>query len=81
VATGGGVTWLSDNGPPDLRRTRTGRALADNPTDAGSSRWLAFQRNDASAIRGVHEVPLLPALALLLVIGAVLVGAWRREGR
>lgn len=81
AASGGGVAWLSDNGSPDLRRTRPGRALADTRSDGGSSRWLAFQRNDASAVRGVREVPLFPALALLLLIGALLVGAWRREGR
>lgn len=81
AASGGGVAWLSDNGSPDLRRNRPGRALADSRSDGGSSRWLAFQRNDASAIRGVREVPFLPALVLLLLIGVILVGTWRREGQ
>ena len=80
AASGGGVAWLSDNGSPDLRRNRPGRALADSPSNGGSARWLAFQRNDATAIRGVREVPFLPALVLLLAIGAALMGAWRREG-
>ena len=80
AASGGGVAWLSDNGSPDLRRNRPGRALADSPSNGGSARWLAFQSNDATAIRGVREVPFLPALVLLLAIGAALMGAWRREG-
>ncbi|MBT5572555.1 MAG: hypothetical protein HOJ90_15180 [Alphaproteobacteria bacterium] len=81
TATGGGVTWLSETGVPDLRRNRVGRAQADTPSSGVSARWLAFQRNDASAIRGVQNVPFLPALLLLILIGAMLVGAWRRESR
>ena len=81
AATGGGVTWLAETGTPDLRQNRAGRALTDTPSDGTSARWLAFQRNDASAIRGLREVPVLPALVLLLLIGAMLVGAWQRESR
>ena len=81
ASTGGGVTWLSDNGTPDLRYNRAGRAQADTPSGGGSARWLAFQRNEASAVRGVRNVPFLPTLLLLIVIGGLLVGAWRRESR
>ena len=80
-ATGGGITWLADNGVPDLRQNRAGRAQADTPSGGGSARWLAFQRNNALAVRGVRNVPLLPALLLLIVIGGMLVGAWRLESR
>lgn len=81
TATGGGVTWLSETGTPDLRQNRLGRALTDTPSDSGSARWVAFQRNEASAVRGLREVPVLPALVLLLLIGGMLVSAWRRESR
>jgi len=81
AATGGGVSWLSETGTPDLRINRPGRALTDTASDGSSARWVAFQRNDASAIRDLREVPVLPALLLLMVIGAFLVGAWRRESR
>jgi hypothetical protein len=81
TTTGGGVTWLQENNTPNLRRARTGRSMADEPTAGGSARWLAFQRNDASAVLGVREISFLPAGLLLLLIGALLVAAWRRESR
>ncbi len=81
AATGGGMTLFAETGAPDLRRVRAGRALSDTSSQRSSSRWIAFQRNNASAILGVRELPFVPALVLLLVIGTLLLGAWRREGR
>jgi len=80
-ATGGGINWMSETGLPDYRRNREGRAMADSGTGGASARWLAFRRNDASAVIGIRQVPFLPALVLLLAIGFGLVAAWRREGR
>ncbi|MBO21393.1 MAG: hypothetical protein CMM26_03290 [Rhodospirillaceae bacterium] len=81
AVTGGGVAWMSESGPPELRRVRAGRALSDGSTQQSSARWVAFLRNDATAVAGVREMPLLQGLILLLAIGAFLVAAWRREGR
>jgi hypothetical protein len=81
AVTGGGLNWIGESGVPDLRRARPGRAMSDSSELRTSARWLAFQRNDASAVIGVRDLPFLPALILLLLIGAFLVAAWRREGK
>ena len=81
TASGGGITWASETGTPELRRNRPGRAMAAPAAGNTSANWLAFQRNDASAVLGIRQVPFLPALVLLLAIGLALVAAWRREGR
>ncbi|MEL0012845.1 MAG: hypothetical protein VW881_05400, partial [Alphaproteobacteria bacterium] len=80
-ATGGGINWMSESGLPDYRRNREGRAMVDSGTGSASARWLAFRRNDASAVVGIRQVPFLPSMVLLLGIGFGLVAAWRREGR
>ncbi|MDA0786576.1 MAG: hypothetical protein O3B37_09820, partial [Proteobacteria bacterium] len=81
AVTGGGVNWIGESGVADLRRARPGRAMSDSAAQQTSARWLAFQRNDASAVTGVRALPFLPALILLLAIGAFLMAAWRREGK
>ncbi|MBO6783432.1 MAG: hypothetical protein JJ899_09220 [Alphaproteobacteria bacterium] len=81
AATGGGITWATETGTPGFRRNRTGRAMADSGTGDGTADWIAFRRNDATAVLGIRQVPFLPAIALLLAIGLALVAAWRREGR
>jgi hypothetical protein len=81
AVTGGGVNWLSESGPPDIRRVRPGRGLADGGAQKPSAGWLAFQRKGASAVTGVREMPFLPALVLLFAIGGLLLAAWRREGK
>jgi hypothetical protein len=71
-ATGGGTFWLVD-GMPDVRRPQPGRAMSGRG-------WLGLRANGDYIVRGVNEIPLLPALlALLLALGAM-IWAWRREG-
>ncbi len=80
AATGGGVVWLADSATPDLRRIGRGRDMAG--TAAGGTRpWLGLQRNGDFIVRGIAEVPILPALLILLFAMASLLLAWRREGR
>lgn len=73
-ATNGGLMWLSDQGEPDIRAVRPGRA-------AGGSDWIGVRRNDGYTVAGINQLPLLPgilvALAFLMAIGS----AWWREGR
>ncbi|MFN4088744.1 MAG: hypothetical protein ACK4QW_06820 [Alphaproteobacteria bacterium] len=73
AASGGTVRWLAD-GVPDLRRVRPG-------SGAHGRGWLGLQANRDYTVTGVREIPLLPPTILLLLIGAALVVAWRREAR
>ncbi|WP_114393400.1 hypothetical protein [Oleisolibacter albus] len=72
-ATGGGTYWLAD-GTPDVRRTRPDR-------DGAGRGWLGLRANADYVVTGVSQVPLLPALAVLLLALGLLLLAWRREGR
>src|SRR5215475_310767 len=73
-ASGGTSLWLSDNGDPEIRPVRPGRA-------AGGSDWIGLRRNEGYTVAGINQLPLLPgilvALAFLMAIGT----AWWREGR
>jgi hypothetical protein len=80
AATGGGISWLTDNPVPGIRHNPRGRDMASVGPNA-NSRWLAFQANSAFTVTGIRALPLLPALLLLLLTAAVLLLAWRREGR
>ncbi len=74
AATGGGISWLSEDGVPDIRMVRP-----DRP--ASGTDWIGLRANGDYVVTGVRDIPLLPPLAvLILVLGALLV-AWRREGR
>ncbi|MFO1152434.1 MAG: hypothetical protein U1E42_02045 [Rhodospirillales bacterium] len=77
-STGGGLAWLTDNGTdlqmPDIRRVSAGAA-------ASGDGWLGVKRNEAYTVTGVHQVSLLPGLAVLALAFALLAAAWWREGR
>jgi hypothetical protein len=74
AASGGGVVPLAEGWLPELRKVKPGR-------DREGRRWLGLVANGAHLVTGVRQVPLLPAvLVLLLGLGAA-VGAWVREGR
>ncbi len=76
-SSGGGTFWLGDGASPDLptlRRTRAGRA-------ATGLHWAGLVRNEQFTVRAVREVPLIPAILALLLIGGALLGSWWREGR
>ncbi len=72
-ATGGGLFRLED-GLPDVRFIRPGRQGA-------GENWLGLIENNASAIIGATEKPLLPGLAMLMLVLAGLGAAWWLEGR
>ena len=73
-ASGGGVVRLAEDGAPELRRTQPGRAGAGHG-------WIGLQANGDYTLKGVEQMPLMPAAAgLLLALGALL-AAWWREGR
>jgi hypothetical protein len=73
-ATGGGVFWSGDGTIPEIRRVSAGRA-------ASGHNWMGIRENGDYVVTGFSEVPLLPAVAALLLTLAVLIAAWQREGR
>ncbi|MGE3935686.1 MAG: hypothetical protein AB7F67_20660, partial [Rhodospirillaceae bacterium] len=72
-ATGGGSHWLAD-GLPELRRVRDGRRTSGPD-------WMGLVANNDYRVTSVREVPLLPAIALLILGLGTLLLAWRQEGR
>lgn len=84
-ATGGGVFWVAEPSEqffglsdglnvPDIRRVRAGRDMAGRT-------WLGLKQNNQYLVRSVTQIPLLvPILALILILSALLFG-WYREGR
>lgn len=66
------VRWLSEGGVPDIRTVRPGR-------DASGRGWIGLHANRDYVVTGVLELPLLPPLLLLALIGGLLAFAWRRE--
>jgi len=73
-SSGGGIFRLSDGGLPQIRRVRAGR-------DTAGSGWLGLKSNEDHIVTGVDQVPLLPAIILLLLGLGLTVTAWWREGR
>ena len=74
AATGGGIFWAGSGKIPDIRR------VAPDETAAGRN-WMGFRANGDYTVSGFSEMPLLPAVAALLLIVGGLLAAWRREGR
>ncbi len=72
AASGGGVHWAAEDGVPELRRVRPGRAAAGRG-------WIGLRRNAAHEVAGVREASLAPPLLALALILAAAALAWRRE--
>jgi hypothetical protein len=73
-ATGGSVFWAGDGTIPQIRRVSPGRAAA-------GYNWMGLRENGDYRVTGFSEMPLVPALAALLLAIGLLLAAWRREGR
>ena len=71
--TGGGIRRVEEE-VPDLRQVRPGRA-------AEGRGWLGITPREAYLTTDVSIAPLLPGWAWLLLVSALIVGAWLREGR
>ena len=72
-ATGGGVHWMTEDGLPNMRRIRAGRATAGRD-------WIGFVANEDYVVTGVSLTRLLPDLLVLILILGLATIAWRREG-
>lgn len=75
-ASGGGILHLAD-GLPELRRIRGGAAHGRGV--AGP--WLGLVERGAETVTGMRAQPLLPAAGWLIVLAALMLGAWLIEGR
>ena len=75
AATHGGLSWLAKGGVPELRRVGPGVG-----PDAGRG-WIGLVERGDHVVEGVREIPLLPALAFLLLGLGGLLAAWRIEGK
>jgi hypothetical protein len=73
-ASGGGIFRLAEGGLPQIRRVRADR-------DTAGSSWLGLKANEDHIVTGVDQLPLLPAILLLLLGLGMTVTAWWREGR
>ncbi|MGB0927431.1 MAG: glutamine amidotransferase [Pikeienuella sp.] len=72
-ATGGGVLRLA-SGVPDVRRVREGR-------NAEGRGWIGLTKRGAYAVDDVRLTPLAPEWLMLLLASALMIFAWRVEGR
>ncbi|MCZ0811581.1 MAG: hypothetical protein ACQEVT_03820 [Pseudomonadota bacterium] len=71
--TGGGALALED-GLPRIRDVRPGRPAAGRG-------WIGLTPRGAFETASVTQTALLPAWAVLLLISALIIGGWLREGR
>jgi len=74
AATGGGVFWVGNGTIPEIRWVSPDRAAAGR-------NWMGLRANGDYTVTGFSEMPLLPGIAVLLLIVGGLLAAWRREGR
>ena len=72
TATGGGLFRMSD-GMPTVRRVRVDR-------DRSGKNWIGLIENNAFAVSGYQQQPVIPPLVLLGLALMGLIGAWWREG-
>lgn len=70
----GGAALRIVEGIPDIRRVAEGRP-------AEGRGWVGLVDRDASVLRAASLTPLPPAWLALLIAAALLLAAWRREGR
>ncbi len=75
VAESGGAVWRLEGGElPDLRHVRPGR-------DRHGRDWIGIKSSGSYVVTGVSQVPLLPALMVLLLALGTALAAWYREGK
>lgn len=73
-ASGGGVTWLAEDGVPRIVR------VGERDTAIGPG-WIGLRRRGAHLVTGVETEPLLPPWAALPLLLGLALAAWRREAR
>jgi hypothetical protein len=72
--SGGSLLRVATDALPDVRKVRPDR-------DRHGRNWIGVLDNGGYVVTGVSQVPLLPALLVLLLALGTVVAAWYREGR
>ena len=70
----GAIKWLAEEGTPAVRKVSQGRATSGRD-------WIGLVGNERYLVTGASQLPLLPALLVLLLLLGTLGFAWYREGR
>lgn len=73
-ASGGGVIRLEDDPEPEARRVRPGGRTAGRG-------WFGLVENEAYDVTGLSRSPAAPPWAVVLLLLALALMAWRRESR
>ncbi len=71
-AVGGVARWLNQ-GVPEIRSVRPARRAAGQG-------WIGLVENGDYVVTGISQIPLMPALLILLLALGATAAAWRREG-
>ena len=74
TASGGRVIRLDSDGVPALRQVALGQR-------ASGPGWLGLIQHGDSVVTAVTQSGMWPSVLLLAVAAAIMVAAWRREGR
>jgi hypothetical protein len=70
----GAIKWLAEEGTPAVRKVSQGRATSGRD-------WIGLVGNERYLVTGASQLPLLPALLVMLLLLGTLAFAWYREGR
>jgi hypothetical protein len=73
-AAGGGLIRLEDVAEPGVRRLAADQRLAGR-------NWIGFAENESYDVTSLKRAPLAPPLVAVLILLALAMAAWRREGR
>lgn len=70
----GDVFWYDDVKDADLRHVRSQRRFQGYG-------WIGFRQNNAYEVKGLTDIPLLPAAMVLMFLLGGLIFTWRHEGQ
>lgn len=72
--SGGVILWAADTPQPELRFLPPGRQY-------GGHDWLGLRRNGSFDVAGIKTIPFLPEWLYVIILLAIVSGAWWYEGR
>lgn len=73
--SGGTIHWISTEGTPDIRQ------INGNNRNFGGYGWIGLRDNNAYAVTGMRNTPLLPSWLSTLILIFCALSTWWAEGR